>query len=148
MRRVSLLMLLAIFAMALQARTGLNVDKIFDGGYEKDSKVEIMMMSGNMPLNGVTLMQLFKGPAKKYASKITPLLKIDGADAIEQKVTYDGGKLHYAFYTLPPKVVKGRKVNRYLCYLDGPKQALSSVMLLYMEGELSAWAANRLFKSM
>lgn len=148
MKRITLLAFLAVLAITLHARTGLNIDKIFEGGYEKDPKVELMIMSGDLPNKGVTLMQLFKGPADKYASKITPLLKLDGDQATGKKVTYENGKLHYAFYTLPPKVVKGRRINRYICYLDGPKNALSSVMLLYMEGYISAQAANRLFKSM
>lgn len=151
MKRLLLFMILAALSASLSAATGLRVDKIFNGGYESDSEVELMIMSGDnsfLKKNGVTFMQLFKGPSAKYASKIVPLLKADGSKAIGQKVTYDKGRLHYAFYSLPPKTVGKVKLNRYICYLDGPKNQLRNVMLLYIEGPISPDKANRLFKSM
>jgi len=151
MRRQLLLMILATLSVSMSAATGLRVDKIFNGGYESDPEVELMIMSGDSKFlrsNGVTFMQLFKGPSAKYMEKIVPLLKADGAKAIGKKVTYEKGRLHYAFYSLPPRTVGKEKLNRYICYLDGPRNQLKNVMLLYIEGRITSDRANKLFKSM
>lgn len=149
MKRLSLFILIVFASISLSAKTGLRVDKVFEGKYERDPEVSMTFMSGDnnfLGKNGITALQFFKGPSSKYASLIVPLLTADGANAVGRKVSYERGKLHYAFYSLPPKVVNKKKINRYLCYLDGPRKSRGSVMLLYMEGEITTEKANKLFK--
>lgn len=151
MKRLLLIVITAMISLSVSAVTGLRIDKIFDGQYQNDPDVTLTLMSGEnsfLKRYKLTTLRFLMPRQSKYASKIVPLIIADGANAIGKKISYENGKLHYAFYSLPPKIVNRKEVKRYICYLDGPKNSLESVMLLYMEGDIFPEQANRLFKSM
>lgn len=133
------------------AQTGLEINKIFGGKYISDPTVTETLMSGDQAFlrtHRLNTFATFKGRSDKYVPIIQPLVVADGAHARARNVRYRDGKLHYAYYVLPPVSANGRIVNRYLCYLNNEKSKNPSVMVIYFDGAISNKKAEALIKSL
>ncbi len=146
---IAIFMLLAVSRMI--AQEDLRVNGIFGGKYAGDPSVTETMISGEQRFlknNRLTNFATFKGDAKTYAPLIQPLVLADGASAIGRNVRYMEGMLQYAFFMLKPKMVDGRKVNRYLYYLRNTNSKNPTVMVIYFDGPLSRVDADTLIKKL
>lgn len=129
------------------AQTGLEINRIFGGHYANDTTVTETLMSGNQHFLrhlGLTTLATFKGNPKTYVPIIQPLVLADGAKAIGKNLRYKDGKVNYAFYMLPPTTVNGRKVNRFLYYLNNESSRKPHVMVIYFDGAIDYERASRL----
>lgn len=71
----------------------------------------------------------------------------DGSHATARNVRYRDGKLHYAFFVLPQINSDGKKLNRYLYYLNNDRAKKPTVMVIYFDGPISNTKAEALIKS-
>lgn len=144
--------MIAMIAVGLgaSAQSGLEINKIFGGKYSTDPTVTETLMSGDQKFlreHKLNTFATFKGKANKYVPIIQPLVVADGSHARARNVRYRDGKLHYAYYVLPPVTADGRSINRYLCYLNNEKAKNPSVMVIYFDGAISNEKAESLIKS-
>lgn len=133
------------------AQSGLEINRIFGGKYSSDPTVTETMMSGDQSFlrsHKLSTFATFKGNAAKYVQIIQPLVMADGAHATARNVRYRDGKLHYAFFVLPPVTANGKRLNRYLYYLNNEKAKKPSVMVIYFDGALTSAKAETLIKSL
>lgn len=148
-RLLFLMMALTIFGLSASAQSSLAINRIFGGKYSSDPSVTETLMSGDQSFlrdNKLSTFATFKGNAEKYVPIIQPLVLADGAHARARNVRYRDGKLHYAFFVLPPMTVNGKNLNRYLYYLNNEKAKKPSVMVIYFDGTLSGVKAEALIK--
>ena len=152
MKRIFITMLvLTAIVLTASAQKGLQINSIFGGTYGSDPNVTETMMSGEhryLTSNGLTVMATFKGPASTYAKIVEPLVLADGAHATGRNVRYKNGKLCFAYFVLPSVTSGGKKINRYLYYLDNAANKGSNVMVLYFEGEIPQNLAATLIQSL
>lgn len=153
MKRFSFFLISLLLAgMGLFAQNGLNISKVFGGRYVTDTQVSETVMTGDHTLlrkRNLMTLATFSGPADKYASLLQPLVLKDGQKATGRDVRYKNGKLEFAFFILPPITVDGRKVNRYLYYLNNEsRKQNASVMVIYFDGSLDRSHAENLFNSL
>ncbi|MCM1452167.1 MAG: DUF6108 family protein [Clostridium sp.] len=148
---ISILFWLAASLLAL-AQEPLQISKIFNGKYASDPAVTETMISGSNEFlykHNLTLLSTFKAPADKYAAIIEPLVLKDADKTIGKNISYKKGILHYAFFMLKPADnARGRKINRFLYYINNQPQGGKNIMVLYFEGSLGQNGANSLIKSM
>lgn len=152
MKRLFIVMMTMLaLRLCATAQSGLEINKIFGGKYSSDPTVTETMMSGNQNFlrsHKLTTFATFKGNAEKYVPIIQPLVVADGAHATARNVRYRDGKLHYAFFVLPSVESNGKKLNRYLYYLNNAKAKKPSVILIYFDGTIKNQDAEELIKSM
>lgn len=152
MKRIVILMIaLMAIGIGASAQSGLEIEKIFGGKYISDPTVTETMMSGDQAFlrsHKLNTFATFKGRSDKYVPIIQPLVVADGAHARARNVRYRDGKLHFAYYVLPPVTKDGRSINRYLCYLNNEKAKNPSVMVIYFDGAISNEKAEALIKSL
>lgn len=145
------MMTMLALRLCATAQSGLEINKVFGGKYSSDPTVTETMMSGNQNFlrsHKLTTFATFKGSAEKYVPIIQPLVVADGTHATARNVRYRDGKLHYAFFVLPPIESNGKKLNRYIYYLNNVKAKKPSVMLIYFDGTIKNQDAEELIKSM
>lgn len=145
--------MIAMMAIWLDAsaQSGLEINKIFGGKYSSDPTVTETLMSGDQKFlreHKLNTFATFKGNANKYAQIIQPLVVADGSHSRARNVRYRDGKLHYAYFVLPPVTTDGRRINRYICYLNNDKAKNPSVMVIYFDGAISNEKAEALIKSL
>lgn len=152
MKRIFLIMsILLTTALVSQAQQGLKINQIFGGRYVSDPSVTETMLSGEQRFlrsHKLTTFATFKGDAKTYASIIQPLVLADGAHAKGRNVRYREGKLQYAFFVLPSIESDGKKINRYLYYLNNEGTKRPSVMVIYFDGRITPDGASSLIKQL
>lgn len=143
---IRLLILLAVFTWGnASAQTGMHINNVLGGKYVSDPSVTEVMMSGEqsfLKAHGLSNLATFRGDSETYAPILQPLVLADGAKSIGRNVRYKDGKLQYAFFMLPMTIVKGKKTNRYLYYLNKPDGKKPSVMMIYFDGTLSRTEAE------
>ena len=61
---------------------------------------------------------------------------------------YREGKLYFALFNLKPVNVNGKKLNRYIYYLNNAVGGGGNVLILYLEGTLSEQDAADLIQSL
>ncbi len=133
--------------VGLRAQTGLNINLIFGGKYVSDPSVSETVISGEqnfLKRHNLTTLATFKGDAATYAPVIQPLVLADGAKARGRNVRYRQGELRYAFFELAGT---GKGNNRYIYYINNPDASKPTVMVIFLEGSLSASKATDLIKS-
>ncbi len=138
-------------ALVSQAQQGLKINQIFGGRYVSDPSVTETMLSGEQRFlrsHKLTTFATFKGDAKTYTSIIQPLVLADGAHAKGRNVRYREGKLQYAFFVLPSIESDGKKINRYLYYLNNEGTKRPSVMVIYFDGRITPDGASSLIKQL
>lgn len=145
--------MIAMLAIRLcaTAQSGLEINKIFGGKYSTDPTVTETMMSGDQTFlrtHRLSTFATFKGSAEKYVPIIQPLVVADGSHATARNVRYRDGKLHYAFFVLPSVTTEGKRLNRYLYYLNNEKAKKPSVMVIYFDGSITTNKAEALIKSL
>ena len=149
-----LVILIAIVGMWLQAeaQTGLNIEKMLGGKYASDPNVTETFISGNrnkfLDKHHLRLFATFKGPADKYEATAEELVKKDAAAAVGKNVRYKGGRLYYGLYSLKPVTIDGRKVYRYLYYLNNGAVKGKTLLVIYFEGNITEDKALQLIRSM
>lgn len=146
---ITFMLMLTVTAMAF-AQQNLEINKIFNGKYAGDPKVTETMISGShqfLKSHKLETISTFKGPAAKYASTVEPLVLADGAKSVGRNIRYKEGKLHYAFFMLRPVTEDGKKINRYLYYLNNEPLKEGNIMVLYLEGTLNQNEANSLIQT-
>lgn len=153
MRRLSLFLIsLLIASLGMCAQNGLNINKVFGGKYVTDPQVSETVMTGDHRLlrkRNLTTLATFSGPYDKYASILQPLVLKDGQNAKGRDVRFKNGKLEYAFFILSPTIIDGKKINRYLYYLNNEsKKKNASVMLIYFDGTIDRFHAETLINSL
>lgn len=153
MKRFSIFLISLLFvSIGMFAQKGLNIDRIFGGKYVSDPQVSETLITGDHRLlhkRNLTTLATFSGPSDKYAAILQPLVLKDGQKATGRDVRYKNGKLEYAFFILPPVVDNGKKVNRYLYYLNNEsRKPNASVMLIYFDGSIDRSHAETLMKSL
>lgn len=149
--RITILFIITLLAAGLRAsaQTALNIDTLFDGQFRDDKNAVETIINGD-PLYDYDLshyhsLSLSDSPGK--VDLIEPLVTKDGASAIDKEVSYRGGKLYYAFYTLPPvKSKSGTKLNRYIFYLNQYAVGRDGVTLIYMSGTASRGQVKKMLK--
>lgn len=147
---ITFMLMITVTAMAF-AQQNLEINKIFNGKYAGDPKVTETMISGShhfLKSHKLETFSTFKGPATKYAATVEPLVLADGSKSLGRNIRYKDGKLHYAFFMLRPVTEAGKKINRYLYYLNNEPQKGSNLMVLYLEGPLNQNEANTLIQTM
>lgn len=153
MKRFSLfLMSLLFIGLGMFAQKNLNISKVFGGKYVTDPQVSETVMTGDHRLlrkRNLTTLATFSGPYDKYAAMLQPLVLKDGQKATGRDVRYKNGKLEYSFFILPPTTVDGKKVNRYLYYLNNESRKQNgSVILIYFDGTIDRFHAETLINSL
>lgn len=146
----TLIVMLGIIAGA-SAQKGLEINKVFGGKYVSDPSVTETLMSGEQKFlrsHRLTTLATFRGASKTYAPILQPLVLADGNNAIGRNVRYRDGKLQYAFFILKPTEANGKKINRYLYYLNNENSKRPSAMLIYFDGSLSRSQAESLIRSL
>lgn len=146
----TLIVMLGIIAGA-SAQKGLEINKVFGGKYVSDPSVTETLMSGEQKFlrsHRLTTLATFRGASKTYAPILQPLVLADGTNAIGRNVRYRDGKLQYAFFILKPVETGGKKINRYLYYLNNENSKRPSAMLIYFDGSLSRSQAESLIRSL
>lgn len=147
---ITFMLMLTVTAMAF-AQQDLEINKIFNGKYAGDPKVTETMISGNhrfLKSQKLETFYTFKGPADRYVPIVEPLVLADGAKSVGRNIRYKEGKLHYAFFMLRPITEGGKKINRYLYYLNNEPQKGSNIMVLYFEGSMNQSEANTLIQTL
>lgn len=142
---------LTAIRLGAYAQSGLEIDRIFGGKYSADPTVTETMMSGDQSFlrsHQLSTFATFKGDATKYVPIIQPLVMADGAHATARNVRYRDGKLHYAFFVLPPVTANGKRLNRYIYYLNNEKAKKPSVMVIYFDGTITSAKAETIIKSL
>lgn len=132
-------------------QSGLEINRIFNGRYVDDPKVSETMISGKnkfLQSHRLTVFASFKGPAVVYRQEAEHLVLSDGAKAIGKNVRYREGKLYFALFNLKPVNVNGKKLNRYIYYLNNAVGGGGNVLILYLEGTLSEQDAADLIQSL
>ena len=150
-RLLTAILVLVAIPFGIFAQTGLEISQIFSGKYSSEPDVTETLMSGNQPFlrnHRLTTFATFKGSAAKYAPIIQPLILADGAHAKGRNVRYKDGKLHYAFLILPSIKIDGKKINRYVYYLNNSKGKNPSVMAIYFEGTINDSQAANLIETL
>lgn len=150
-RLLTTLLLVICVATFASAQTGLEINKIFNGKYASDPNVSETMMSGEhryLKSHRLTVLATFKGPAARYAEIVEPKVMADGDKAVGRNVAYRKGKLHFAFFILPPVKDNNGRMNRYLYYLNNAVEGKDDIMVLYFEGPLSEQGAANLINGM
>lgn len=131
------MMLCAVFSLQAMAQSGLHVEKLFDGRFRKHPNAVEIVVTGKSAneLRLTTYRSVVLTGESDMISEIEALVVKDGLKSVAHKeVSYRGGKVYYAFYTLKPL---SKKINRYLFYLnenlnvENPKDR---VTIIYMDG--------------
>ena len=122
------------------AQTGLNIEELFNGQFRDDKNTTETIITGE-PLYDYNL---------GYYHSLTfsePLVVRDGAKAVDKEVSYRGGKLYYAFYSLSPgKSKSGKNVNRYLFYLNQYAVGRDGLIIIYLSGSASREQVKNMLK--
>ncbi|MDE6226155.1 MAG: hypothetical protein K2M63_01395 [Muribaculaceae bacterium] len=151
-RLIFLLIAIAGICFSAFSQVGLNIDRLLNSKYTSDPNVTETYISGDrnkfLRKHNLTAFLTFKGPADKYGKMAEGLIIADAAKAIGKDVRYKGGRLYCGLYTLKPATVKGRKVNRYLYYVNTGAVKGKHLMIVYLEGTLSEAEAHKLIRSM
>ena len=145
------MMTMLALRLCATAQSGLEINKVFGGKYSSDPTPPPQLpdehqISPGSPTH--TTSPLFKGGPKKYYPIFRPLLGADAALAPSPNARSGDAKLHYAFFVLPPIESNGKKLNRYIYYLNNAKAKKPSVMLIYFDGTIKNQDAEELIKSM
>ena len=105
------------------AQTGLNIEELFNGQFRDDKNTTETIITGE------------------------PSVARDGAKAVDKEVSYRGGKLYYAFYSLSPgKSKSGKNVNRYLFYLNQYAVGRDGLIIIYLSGSASREQVKNMLK--
>ncbi|MCM1077830.1 MAG: DUF6108 family protein [Bacteroides sp.] len=150
-RLLTIMFALLALPIAVCAQSGLEINRIFGGKYSSDPTVTETLMSGRQSFlrdHKLTTFATFKGNAEKYVPIIQPLVLADGSHATGRNVRYRDGKLHYAFFILPPVTDNNKTINRYLYYLNNDKAGKPSVMVIYFEGTIKNSEAENLINAL
>ena len=143
-----ILIALSVWSTAT-AQEGLNISKLFDGQFRDDKNAVETIITGD-PLYEYDLSYYHSLSLSNDSTKVSllePLVTKDGATAINKEVSYRGGRLYYAFYTLPPRNGKlGIRVNRYIFYLNQYAVGRNGVILIYMSGGATSEQVKKLIK--
>ncbi len=148
--RLNILAVIFVLAwMPALAQSDLNISTLFDGQFRDDKNAVETIITGDplleYDLNYYHSLSISKEPDK--VDIIEPLVTKDGAKAVDKEVSYRGGKLYYAFYTLPPvKSKSGIRNNRYLFYLNQYAVGRDGVTLIYMSGTASGEQVKKMLK--
>lgn len=131
------------------AQKGLNINELFDGQFREDKNAVETLISGDAladyDLNYYHSLSLSENPA--LADRLESLVLKDGATAVDKEVSYRGGKLYYAFYTLPPVKNKvGIAMNRYIFYINQYAVGRDGIILIYLSGIASRDQVKKLLK--
>lgn len=131
------------------AQEGLNISKLFDGQFRDDKNAVETIITGD-PLYDYNLGYYHSLSLSNDSTKVSllePLVTKDGATAVNKEVSYRGGRLYYAFYTLPPVKNKlGLNINRYIFYLNQYAVGRDGVILIYMSGSATREQVKKLIK--
>ncbi|MCM1355146.1 MAG: DUF6108 family protein [Staphylococcus sp.] len=150
-RLLSLLLIFISLSLGVSAQTGLEINQIFGGKYVSDPSVTETLMNGNQKFltkHNLNTLATFRGNSQTYGPILQPLVLADGSKAIGRNVRYKEGKLQYAYFILPSITVNGKKVNRYLYYLNNENGKKPSAMVIYFDGKISRDAASELIRAL
>lgn len=147
MKRIILLIIVTCLAVPkLCAQEGLNVSRLFDGRYKKETNaIEVLVKGSKLEPFQLTLFRsLTVKDAPKEFERIEELVTLDGAQAIDKETGMIGGKLYYGFYRLPPK----NEQYRYLFFRNSSLRQVESneVTVVYMEGYATLEELKQMFK--
>lgn len=135
--------------VASSAQTGLNIEELFNGQFRDDKNTTETIITGE-PLYDYNLgyyHSLTFSDAQSKVDIIEPLVVRDGAKAVDKEVSYRGGKLYYAFYSLSPgKSKSGKNVNRYLFYLNQYAVGRDGLIIIYLSGSASREQVKNMLK--
>ena len=137
MKRILFITIACVLAtMPVLAQSGLHINTLFDGRYQKDPyAAELIVTGANARKINLTTYHSLKVTQKSQQNLIESLVVKDGATAIDKEVQYRSGQIYYGFYTLP---IKKKGHNRYIFYLNqnlAKNSPKNMVTLIYMEGE-------------
>ncbi len=143
--RLIFTILAMVVALQSQASGPPAAMKFLNGYFDNDPDAALTVVMGK-PLKEYNLDE-YRGLTLKYsqekASKIEEAVVKDSQEAVDKEMSYRGGKLYYAFLTLPA----GRDAkNRYLFYLNQTLAKGDKVILIYMCGKASAEKIRKLIK--
>ena len=135
MKRITIIILTCLLTtIAAMAQTGLNINRLFDGRYNKASGATEIIVTGVQAREiGLTVYHSLSVTDKNQAELVEGLVVKDGAKAVDKEVEYRNGQLYYGFYTMP----KQKHSNRYIFFLNqnlARKSPKNVVTLIYMEG--------------
>ncbi len=148
--RFLMLILIALSAWSsATAQNGLNIARLFDGQFRDDKNAVETIITGD-PLYVYDLSYYHSLSLSSDSTKVSllePLVTKDGATAVDKEVSYRGGRLYYAFYTLPPVKNKfGTNINRYIFYLNQYAIGRDGVILIYMSGVATREQVKKMLK--
>lgn len=126
----------------LSGQTGLKVAPFFDGRYNESRDVVTVVAKGKalQPYGMSLYRSLTFSKRLPEMADIENAVTTDGKAAVDKETGKMGGKLIYAFYSLPP--VKGQKKEmRYLFY----RQNDEKTYLVYMEGQTTLERLKKMF---
>ena len=134
MKRITIILICLLSAMAAIAQTGLNINRLFDGRYKTAAGATEIIVTGVQAREiGLTVYHSLSVTDKNQAELVEGLVVKDGAKAVDKEVEYRNGQLYYGFYTMP----KQKQSNRYIFFLNqnlARKSPKNVVTLIYMEG--------------
>ena len=134
MKRITIILICLLSAMAAIAQTGLNINRLFDGRYKKAASATEIIVTGVQAREiGLTVYHSLSVTDKNQAELVEALVVKDGVQAVDKEVEYRNGQLYYGFYTMP----KQKHSNRYIFFLNqnlARKSPKNVVTLIYMEG--------------
>lgn len=113
------------------AQSGLHINALFDGRYRHAPNATETIIKGN-ELNSFALSVYhsitLRDASQTAISMIEELVSKDGIKALNKITEFQGGRLRFGYYALPPV----KRMNRYILYKHS--QRSGDVTLIYMEG--------------
>lgn len=147
--KIFLICLTLLGSIPASAQSGLNIAGLLDGQFRDDKNAVETIITGealsDYDLSTYHSLSLTDSPKK--VDLIESAVIKDLSSATDKEVSYRGGKLYYAFFSLPPLKTKvGTKTYRYIFYLNQYAVGRDGVTLIYMSGIASKESVKQMLK--
>ena len=143
---ILIIVLSGLASVGAMAQKGLDVARLFDGRYKRDTNaVEVLVEGRKLKDYKLTLFRslTLKNSPEDFR-QIEQWVTEDARQAVDKETGMIGGKLYYGFYMLPP--VQGK--YRYLFYRNSSLRRVENneVTVVYMEGHATLEELKEMFK--